>query len=127
FLKRSSTMMMVPPADERQRRMFYGVLGMLMFVLVLMFLSQGRRAGRSHPEDLDLAFKYDEKEKTLTLHLFKSPIEDSDDKKEFASRQGEYVEWDEGSPQPSRLEKKSGRKGSLANGLFKRLSSKSHL
>ncbi|ELR15642.1 uncharacterized protein ACA1_377460 [Acanthamoeba castellanii str. Neff] len=120
---------MVPPADERQRRMFYGVLGMLMFVLVLMFLSQGRRSGRNHPEDLDLAFKYDEKEKTLTLHLFKSPIEeDSDDKKEFASRQqGDDAEWDEGAPQPSRLEKKSGRKGSLANGLFKRLSSKSHL
>jgi hypothetical protein len=133
-------LLMVPPADERQRRMFYGVFGMLMLVLVLMFLSQGRRAGRSHPEDLDLSFKYDEKEKTLTLHLFKSPIEEgeeavdaSNNKKPFAPRRRGDVEWDEaessssGSAEPS-VANKSGsgrRRRDSLNGLFKRL--KSHV
>lgn len=65
--------MIVAPADERQRRVLYAVFGMLLFVLVLMFLSQGRRAGRPHPEDLDLSFRYEEKDRSLTVHLFKTP------------------------------------------------------
>jgi hypothetical protein len=122
-------MMMMPPVDERQRRVFYGVFGMLMFVLILMFLSQGRRSGRHHPEDLDLSFKYDEKEKALTLHFFKTPVDDEGEelKKAFSSRftrsDGlEEAERAEGQQHTPRAGARTSL--SLADGLFKRLSSK---
>jgi len=69
--------MLVPQGvvDERQRRLFYSIIGAIFFMFVFLFLSQGR-GPRQRPEDLDLSFDLEDDEKTLTFHFFKSPTDE---------------------------------------------------